>query len=222
VVAIDRESAELTIDLGQRTVTLGRNYLAQPNRHERPALEYGYAITGHLAQGMTCRQTFVLATDQLSREWAYVALSRGAESNRLYVLEGAAPERLEYAPGSERPAGLVARLMRSEAQELATDQGTDRQQLARVARALADAERERSHAVNAERHLDSARPRWHRPAERRQHASALTDAREASALTTKRVEELRARQAELLRAARSRTVDIERLRPHTRAIGRER
>jgi hypothetical protein len=76
---------------------------------------------------MTCRLTFVLATDQLSREWAYEALSRGAESNRLYVLEDASPERLEYAPGSERPGGLVARLMRSEAQELAPDQDTDRQ-----------------------------------------------------------------------------------------------
>src|SRR4029079_19070828 len=115
VVAVDRESAELTLELGARRATLGRAYLERPNRHGCPALEYGYAITGHLAQGMTCRRTFVLATDQLSREWAYVALSRGVQSNRLYVLEDATPERLEYAPGTERQKGLAARLMRSEA-----------------------------------------------------------------------------------------------------------
>ena len=81
--------SELTVELRRRGASRSAaTYLEQPNRHGRPALEYGYAITGHLAQGMTCRQTFVLATDQLSREWAYVALSRGTQSNRLYVLEG--------------------------------------------------------------------------------------------------------------------------------------
>jgi hypothetical protein len=32
---------------------------------------------------MTCSQTFVLATDSRSKEWAYVALSRGRDSNWL-------------------------------------------------------------------------------------------------------------------------------------------
>ena len=222
VVSIDRETKELTLDLHSRRVTLGPAYLEQPNRHGRPALEYGYAITGHLAQGMTCRQTFVLATDQLSREWAYVALSRGTQSNRLYVLEGAAPERLEYAPGSERRTGLVARLMRTEAQELATDHATDRQPLARVARDLADAERDHGDAVSALRRLERERPRWYRPAERREHAGALADAREETDRLTHRVAELRERQLEMNAADRPRTVGVERLQPRMRAIERER
>jgi hypothetical protein len=171
---------------------------------------------------MTCRRTFVLATDQLSREWAYVALSRGAESNRLYVLEGAAPERLEYAPGTERRTGLAARLMRSEAQELATDHATDRQPQARVARDLADAQRERGAAVAALRVLERERPRWYRPAGRRERASALASAREELNRSSQRVEQLRDRQLEMLRADRSRTIGVERLRPQARALGRER
>jgi conjugative relaxase-like TrwC/TraI family protein len=222
VVVIDRAAEALTVELGARRVTLGPGYLEQPNRHGQPALEYGYAITGHLAQGMTCRRTFVLATDQLSREWAYVALSRGAESNRLYVLEGAAPERLEYAPGDERQTGLVARLMRSEAQELASDHAIDRQDLARVARDLADAERDRGAAVTALRRMERERPRWYRPADRRQRARALNSAREETGRSTRRVQELRERQTEMLGANGLATTNVERLRPRVRAIGRER
>ena len=73
---------------------------ADPYAIRTPALTHGYAITGHLAQGMTCRSTFILATDELTREAAYVALSRGRDSNRIYALGPAAPERAEYAPAA--------------------------------------------------------------------------------------------------------------------------
>src|SRR6185503_16660639 len=111
--------------IGSRHVALDRAYVEEADRHGRPALDYGYAITGHLAQGLTCRRTFVLATDQLSREWGYVALSRGTDSNRLYVIESEPSDRLEYAPKSRRQpdprAALVAGLRRSDAQRLAVD-----------------------------------------------------------------------------------------------------
>ena len=68
--------------------------------------------------------------------------------------------------------------MRSEAQQLATDHARDRQQLGRIARELADAERERSDALAAQRRLERARPGWFRPAARREHADALAGARE--------------------------------------------
>src|SRR5262249_14263390 len=125
IVYVDVAARALTVQLGARRVTLRPDYLERPDRHGRASLQHGYAITGHLAQGLTCRRTFVLATDQLSREWGYVALSRGTDSNRLYVIEGEAPERLEYAPGSPRTAdpraALVAGLGRSDAQRLAVD-----------------------------------------------------------------------------------------------------
>ena len=74
---------------------------------------------------MTCSQTFVLATDGLSKEWAYVALSRGRESNRLYVTREAR-ESAEFMPngdGTWRPAdALRDGLTRSAAHELASAQ----------------------------------------------------------------------------------------------------
>jgi hypothetical protein len=45
---------------------------------------HGYAITGHKAQGLTVDHTYVLGSEALYREWGYVALSRGRQTNRLY------------------------------------------------------------------------------------------------------------------------------------------
>jgi ATP-dependent exoDNAse (exonuclease V) alpha subunit len=74
---------------------------------------------------MTCSQTFVLATDGLSKEWAYVALSRGRDANPLYVTREAC-ESAEFAPngdGTWRPAdALRDGLTRSAAHELASAQ----------------------------------------------------------------------------------------------------
>lgn len=50
-------------------------------------LVHGYAITCHKAQGMTADASLVYATDALSREAAYVAMSRGRMENRLYVVD---------------------------------------------------------------------------------------------------------------------------------------
>jgi ATP-dependent exoDNAse (exonuclease V) alpha subunit len=221
IVAIDRDAAALTVAIGSRHVALDRAYVEEADRHGRPALDYGYALTGHLAQGMTCQRTFVLATDQLSREWAYVALSRGAQSNRLYVLEGHAGERAEYAPGADRSVSLVQRLVRSEAQRMASDHSRDEHRFGAVARALADAERARGDALAAERRLERATPRWYRPAARREHADALAEARQASEAAVRRVEALRERQSGLLETERRPLPRVERV-GMTRSIGRER
>ena len=148
---------------------------------------------------MTCRRTFVLATDQLSREWGYVALSRGPESNRLYVLEGAAPERLEYAPRDRAPDG-PRRAARCDPRRRSWRPITRRNgSISRASRRdLADAERDRGAAVSALRRLERERPRWYRPADRREHAGALADARaKETDRLTQRVAELRERQTEM-------------------------
>jgi ATP-dependent exoDNAse (exonuclease V) alpha subunit len=106
---------EIAVELRGRNVRLDRSYLDAPR-----SVELGYAITGHAAQGITCSQTFVLASDGLSREWAYVALSRGRDSNRLYLTREAR-ESAEFMPdgaGTWRPGdALRGGLTRSAAHE---------------------------------------------------------------------------------------------------------
>ena len=72
-----------------------------------PAVQLGYAVTGHVAQGLTTDRTFVLGTDRLFREWGYVAMSRGRLSNRMYAVVGEPRvARDEFAPSG---VGDVAR-----------------------------------------------------------------------------------------------------------------
>jgi ATP-dependent exoDNAse (exonuclease V) alpha subunit len=125
IVAVDRTQGSLEVDIGGRRVVLDREFLTGPARSSGASLTYGYAMTAHLAQGMTCRQTFVLASDSMSREGGYVALSRGRVANHLYVVASEPSERDEYAPASrdvpDPHAALVERLSRSQAQTLAVD-----------------------------------------------------------------------------------------------------
>lgn len=48
-------------------------------------LDHGYALTAHRAQGATVDKTFVLGSDELTREWGYTALSRHREEARFYI-----------------------------------------------------------------------------------------------------------------------------------------
>lgn len=54
----------------------------------REHVQLGYATTAHRAQGRTVEFTHTLVDETLTREVLYVALTRGSESNRLYVAAG--------------------------------------------------------------------------------------------------------------------------------------
>ena len=87
---------------------------------------HGYAITGHIAQGLTIDHAYVLAADGIDREWAYVALSRGRHSNHLYLT--AEPTRSRGVRARRPPTDRSARATRpparrSSAQVLAIDSG---------------------------------------------------------------------------------------------------
>jgi len=56
-----------------------------PAEYVREHVELGYASTVHRAQGLTADTSHVLADASTSRSLAYVAMTRGKESNRLYV-----------------------------------------------------------------------------------------------------------------------------------------
>ena len=119
-------SAGLVVELGGRDVALGRDYLDRTTAHGDPVVAHGYAVTGHVAQGLTAERAFVLASDTMYREWAYTAMSRGRHTNRLYMVGAVDRARDEIAPGSRRTPEeeLLAGLRRSRAQLMANDVGS--------------------------------------------------------------------------------------------------
>jgi hypothetical protein len=118
IVSIDPDRHELdaTTDDG-RTVVLTRDYL------DTGHVTHGYAITGHKAQGLTVEHTYVLGSEALYREWGYVALSRGRQTNRLYqtVLDQQLDEIHTHVHQPDDPhAALAARMARTRAQDPVT------------------------------------------------------------------------------------------------------
>jgi conjugative relaxase-like TrwC/TraI family protein len=122
VTAVSRGAVE--IECAGRRVELDRRFLRGPTNAGEPSLMHGYAITGHIAQGLTTERAFALADAGASREWLYVALSRGRKANRLYIADA---DRLrdEFAPvDPHRPDAwrrLASALARTEAQVMAID-----------------------------------------------------------------------------------------------------
>ncbi|MCW2953150.1 MAG: Ti-type conjugative transfer relaxase TraA [Conexibacter sp.] len=114
------------VDRAGREYELTADYLASTTQRGGPVLDHGYALTGHKAQGLTVDQAFVLGSDQLYREWGYVAMSRGRAGNHLYLVNAHDDDRdLAVAHADERrPAPLEAAarsLSRSAAQTSAID-----------------------------------------------------------------------------------------------------
>jgi Ti-type conjugative transfer relaxase TraA len=112
----NRRAIDATTDDG-RTVVLTSDYL------DAGHVTHGYAITGHKAQGLTVDHTYVLGSEALYREWGYVALSRGRQSNRLYqtVLDQHLDEIHHHVHQPDDPhAALAARMTRSRMQEPVT------------------------------------------------------------------------------------------------------
>jgi ATP-dependent exoDNAse (exonuclease V) alpha subunit len=122
VVAVGEHG--MTLQCGERRIDLDTAFLLEPTAQGEPSLVHGYAITGYVAQGLTTEQTFVLADVGGTREWLYVAMSRGRQSNRLYIADEDRA-RDEFAPvDPHRPDAwrrLAGALARSEAQPMALD-----------------------------------------------------------------------------------------------------
>jgi hypothetical protein len=83
-------------------------------------------MTATKAQGMTTDRAFVLGTDELYREWGYVAMSRARLQARLYVATGDDPETrdldLRPSPPADAVTALTRWLERSRGKHLALDQ----------------------------------------------------------------------------------------------------
>jgi hypothetical protein len=82
----------------------GRTLKVGPDDIDAEHLGYGYAVTGHRAQGATVDVAHVL-DDGGGRELAYVAMSRARAASHVYVPAGELPEaveRLAWDWGQER------------------------------------------------------------------------------------------------------------------------
>jgi hypothetical protein len=122
VTAVDVTAGALEVrtDHG-RAVRLPRWYLTGPRRR----VDYGYAVTGHKAEGMTTDRTFVLGSEDIYKEWGYTALSRGRLENRLYLVIGDNPLAQDLdmlGQPTQDPVGVIVRALgRSHAKTLALD-----------------------------------------------------------------------------------------------------
>ena len=169
------ERNRLIVSLGGRHIALDRRYLAQATAHGEPVVAHGYAFTGHVAQGLTVRHALVLATDEMYREWAYTALSRGTDDNLLYVVGDEPRVRDEIAPAARRgvDAGLVSALHRSRRQSMALDSG---QPVDAPARARLEAiASERDAVAQRLTELATSRSRWWRRDAREEQRQVLID-----------------------------------------------
>jgi ATP-dependent exoDNAse (exonuclease V) alpha subunit len=118
----DGLQVELQLERDGRLVSPGFGYLRRRTENGEPVLQHGYAVTGHIAQGMTVDRGYVLAAPGLSQEWAYTAMTRGRHENRLYA--GADTRgREEFAPtaSDDVRAELIRGLSTSHAQPLALE-----------------------------------------------------------------------------------------------------
>jgi hypothetical protein len=173
VVDVDTDAVALSIEVDGRRVRLDRAFLSGTTRDGDPTLLHGYAITGHVAQGLTVDHSLVLAGGGTGSEWAYVALSRGRQSNRIYVAEIEGDARAEFAPVDQAGVGAVERLRRSlatsQAQVLAIDSGRP---------AIGNSQSELAVATRERRALEQRGRAW-MPGRRRQLEAARE--REAAA-----------------------------------------
>ena len=120
VTRVDPTRSEITFRRDDGTlITLPGVYL------EAGHLTHAYAMTGHKTQAMTTNKAFVLGDETLYREWTYVAMSRGRNDNRLYVVAGVDIEREEVggevATIQEPLEEVIDAVGRSRAKDLAVD-----------------------------------------------------------------------------------------------------
>ena len=123
VLSVDPDHGTLTLRLDRdpETRELPAWYISQDH------VDYGYALTGHKAQGVTTGRTFTVITGGTDREWAYVAMSRGRQANTLYLAnpkhEDEQCTHLTHPEPTDTLDALTVSLGRSSTQTAATDQG---------------------------------------------------------------------------------------------------
>jgi hypothetical protein len=124
ITHVDADRQRLTVRIDNRQIELGPGFLHDTSSQGGPRLLHGYALTCHVAQGLTADSALLLADAGLSKELAYTALSRGRTTNHLYLTEQPDPPHAEYAPvepARDPLERLTSMLATSGAQQLASE-----------------------------------------------------------------------------------------------------
>lgn len=177
-------------------------------------LDYGYALTGHAAQGLTVDRAFILLHDQGAlQEWGYVACSRARLETRLYLADRDTLERetpLREPDPAAPPERAARALKQSAAEPLALDQRQRRDTILNVLAQQHDRlERQRQQTAQrlaaAERELEQLH--WWNRAARTGLESEIARDRQALERAEEKQEQLRQRGEQ-----RSRMVALDRER----------
>jgi hypothetical protein len=104
VTQIDEQRGEIVVDFRREgAVCLPRHYIAGGY------LEHAYALTTYAVQGATLAASRYHPTDGSSFEEGYVALTRGRDGTRLYLIDGtsAPDDETSHVPPAPESSGLV-------------------------------------------------------------------------------------------------------------------
>jgi ATP-dependent exoDNAse (exonuclease V) alpha subunit len=74
ITHVDADRQRLTVRIDNRQIELGPGFLHDTSSQGGPTLLHGYALTCHVAQGLTADSALLLADAGLSKELAYTAL----------------------------------------------------------------------------------------------------------------------------------------------------
>jgi len=119
-IDVDRRAVTLRLDRTDHAVTVPRWYL------DDGCLDWGYAVTGHKAQGATARRAHTVAGVGIDREWIYVTMSRGQEANTIYLTDSElGNDECEHLTHQQPDpiSALIAALDRTAAEPAALDTG---------------------------------------------------------------------------------------------------
>jgi hypothetical protein len=121
---VHRDGA-VTVSGHGREASAGRVRL--PADYVADHLQLGYAVTAHRAQGLTVDTSHVIATPTMTRSALYVAMSRGRDSNAVYVVTADPDpdheEHLRTGTAPPTPADVLERILAADgAQPSATEQ----------------------------------------------------------------------------------------------------
>jgi len=128
---------------GSMTVTRvgGRGSVVLPATYVAENVELAYATTAHRAQGRTVDTAHAFASPTTTREVLYVALTRGSESNHLYVDTHYDPDPSTGHDGlTEIPTSLevLARVLRHEGADVSASDMIRRSQTQSIAALVAE------------------------------------------------------------------------------------